>query len=167
VNGLSNSFAMTGWRLGYVIARPDLVEEFEKIGHEIHGCVNTAVQYAGVVALGEARRLTAGLVAKYTAKRALMVDGLRRAGLACHLPEGGFEAFPAVPSRFAGSMPFARFLALEAGVLTKPGAYFGPDGDRYVRIVYCRDDGEIRRGTRRIAGALAAAPRRVARRREG
>jgi aminotransferase len=154
VNGLSKSFAMTGWRLGYIIARADLVEQFEKVGYEIHGCVNTAVQYAGVVALRRARHLTSGLVAKYSAKRAILVDGLVRAGLSCHLPEGGFEAFPQIPSRFVGSMAFVRFLAREAGVLAKPGSYFGPDGDRHVRLVYCREDRQLRAGVGRIARAL-------------
>jgi aminotransferase len=160
VNGLSKSFAMTGWRLGYIIARPDLADQFEKVGYEIHGCVNTAVQYAGVVALRSARRLTSGLVAKYAAKRALMVDGLVRAGLACHLPEGGFEAFPQIPARFGGSMAFVRFLAREAGVLGKPGSYFGPDGDRHVRLVYCREDRRLRAGVRRIQTALRRSARR-------
>jgi aminotransferase len=156
VNGLSKSFAMTGWRLGYIIAREEFIRAFEKIGYEIHGCVNTAVQQAGVVALDRARRLTAGLVAKYAAKRALMIDGLRRAGLECHLPEGGFEAFPKVPARFGGALPFVRFLATEAAVLAKPGSAFGPAGDRHVRLVYCRDDRQIRTGTRRIARALGS-----------
>jgi aspartate/methionine/tyrosine aminotransferase len=145
---------MTGWRLGYLIARGDLVNEFEKVAYEIHGSVNTAVQYAGAVALRHARRLTSGLIAQYTGKRALMVEGLRRAGLMCHMPEGGFEAFPKIPRRFAGSGSFVRFLARRSGVIVKAGSYFGPEGDRHVRIVFCRDDRQIRAALRRITAAV-------------
>ncbi len=159
VNGLSKAYAMTGWRLGYVMARPDFIEQFEKIGYEIHGAVNTAVQYAGVVALRQSRRLTGAWLAQYESKRELMVEGLRKAGVSCHRPEGGFEVFPQVPAGFAGSMAFAKHLVREAGVLTKPGLYFGPDGDRHCRLVYCRDDRVIREGLRRIERALALKPR--------
>lgn len=156
INGLSKVYAMTGWRLGYVIARRDLVEPFEKVAFEIRGSLNTAVQYAGAAALRSARRIARKIVSQYPRKRSLMVGMLREAGLTCHLPEGGFEAFPEVPAGFSGSIELTMYLARRAGVLVKPGIYFGPDGDQFFRMVYCRDDRVIRAGVRRIAFALAA-----------
>ncbi len=154
-NGLSKVYAMTGWRLGYLIARPDLVDQFEKIGYEIRACVNSAIQYAGAVALKSPKSYIDKVVSHYDKRRKLQIGLLREAGISCHMPEGGFEAFPRVPEGFAGgSMEFTRFLAENAAVLVKPGKYFGPDGDSHFRIVYCKDEEEIEMGVQRIAKAL-------------
>lgn len=146
VGTLSKVFAMTGWRLGYLIARKDLIEQFEKIAFEMRGSVNTAVQHAGAKALRTSSRIIKSIVAQYDRKRRLMVRLLRAAGFECHMPEGGFEVFPAVPGSFRGSIEFTRFLVEEAGVLVKPGMYFGPAGDNNFRLVYCKDEKVIARG---------------------
>ncbi len=154
VNGLSKVYAMTGWRLGYLIARSDLIEQFEKIAYEIHGSVNTAVQYAGAAALRSPKRLIDGIVRQYDRRRRLMVELLKDAGLDCHYPEGGFEAFPKIPDWFNDSMEFTKFLVDKARVLVKPGIYFGPAGEKHVRLVYCGTEELIAKGLRRMKKAL-------------
>lgn len=153
-NGLSKAYAMTGWRLGYIIARNDLIEQFEKIGYEIKGTVNTAVQYAGVAALNSAASVVKRMVSESNRRRKLMVKLIREAGFDCHMPEGGFEAFPKVPPGFEGSLSLAKFLAENAGVIVKPGVFFGPDGDRNFRVVYCGEEKAIEEGIARIAKAM-------------
>jgi aminotransferase len=154
VNGLSKVYAMTGWRLGYVIARADLVPQLEKVAYEIRGPVNTAVQHAGAAALRTNDRTVASIVRRYDRKRRLMVSGLRAAGLSCHMPEGGFEALPRTPPGYRTGSEFAEHLVETTGVLVKPGRYFGPDGTNHVRIVYCREEPDIRLAIGRLRRAL-------------
>ncbi len=82
---------------------------------------------------------------------------LREAGSVRHIPEGGFETFPMVPSSFDDSIEFTRYLVENAGVLVKPGIFFGPDGDRFFRVVYCVDEDAIRKGMVRVAKAMSRA----------
>ena len=154
VNGLSKVYAMTGWRLGYVIAPSEFISQFEKVGYEIRGSVNTAVQYAGAAALKSTKDVVSKIVRSYDKKRNLLVKGLRKAGFSCHMPEGGFEAFPKIPDRFQGSQQFAEYLVENAGVLVKPGIYFGPSGDKNFRIVYCKEEGLLKEALQRISVAM-------------
>jgi aspartate/methionine/tyrosine aminotransferase len=154
VNGLSKVFSMTGFRLGYIVANSTFVEQFEKVGYSIRGSVNTAVQFAGAAALETKEAGIRRIVKDYDKKRKLIVKLLRESGFSCHMPEGGFEAFPQVPGRFKDSIVFTEFLAENAGVLVKPGIYFGPEGGKYFRIVYCRDEKTIIEGMKRIAKAV-------------
>lgn len=154
VNGLSKVYSMTGFRLGYVVAKSGFINEFEKVAYEIRGSVNTAVQYAGVAALRTGEASIRKIVRGYDKKRRLIVRLLREAGLSCHMPEGGFEAFPRIHDSFKNSMEFTEFLVLNAGVLVKPGIYFGPQGKDNFRIVYCKDEKTITEGMERIRKVL-------------
>ncbi|MDA4128839.1 MAG: pyridoxal phosphate-dependent aminotransferase [Thaumarchaeota archaeon] len=156
VNGLSKAYAMTGWRLGYIIARSELTEQFEKLAFEIRGSVNTAVQYAGIAALRTPKTIIDRIVRGYDRRRRLAVQLLREAGLECHIPEGGFETFPKIPSNFKNSMDFAGFLAERASVLVKPGNYFGPQGKSNFRLVFCKDEDTIVEGIKRIKEAIGS-----------
>ena len=172
VSGLSKAHAMTGWRLGYVVAAPELSDQFEKVAFEIRGSVNTAVQWAGAAALGLPRSYLDGVRRHYDAHRHLVVNGLREAGLDVPLPEAGFEVFPRVPNGFADGSAWTEHLARTARVLVKPGAYFGPAGRDRVRLVYSvsrptREEALSRLG-RALGGARApgSGPRRAPPRRE-
>ncbi|MGI0072115.1 MAG: pyridoxal phosphate-dependent aminotransferase [Thermoplasmata archaeon] len=154
VSGLSKAHAMTGWRLGYVIAAPPLIEQFEKVAFEIRGSVNTAVQYAGAVALAQPRSTLTAVARHYDAHRHLLVNGLEAAGIPTPLPQGGFEVFPAVPKGYGDGRKFTEFLVDRAGVLAKPGEYFGPAGRRRFRLVFCVPRSAIEEGVRRIHRAL-------------
>ncbi len=151
VNGLSKVYAMTGWRLGYLIAPAEFIAQFEKIGYEIRGSVNTAVQYAGMAALESSKGVISEIVRGYDKKRKLVVNGLREEGFSCHMPEGGFEAFPRIPEKFSGSENFTEFLVENAGVLVKPGIYFGPAGDRNFRLVYCKEQEVLEEALQRMS----------------
>ena len=156
VNGLSKVYAMTGWRLGYIIARRELTEQFEKLAFEIRGSVNTAVQYAGIAALRTPQKIIDSIVRGYDRRRRLTIRLLRDAGFECHIPEGGFEAFPRIPNGFKDSMDFARFLAERAGVLVKPGSYFGPKGKSNFRVVFCKDENTIVEGLKKIKETMGS-----------
>ena len=86
--------------------------------------MSSAIQYAGSFALKSPRSYIEKVVSHYDKRRKLMVGLLREAGFRCHMPEGGFEAFPKVPEGFGGSMEFTRFIAEKAAVLVKPGKSF-------------------------------------------
>ena len=125
-----------------------------ELAYEIRGSVNTAVQYAGVAALNGPQSVVKKIVRESDQRRKLLVKLLRQAGFECHMPEGGYETFPKVPVSFGGSMELTKYLAEKVGVIVKPGVFFGPDGDRYFRVVYCVDDKVIRKGMARVARAM-------------
>jgi len=150
INGLSKVYAMAGWRLGYMIAGREYIEQFEKVAYLIRGSVNTAIQFAGARALHTPPSAIARIVSAYDKNRHLVLDFLRRAGFECHVPEGGFEVFPRIPPQFKGSESFASYLVKEASVLVKPGVYFGPDGDSNFRVVYCKEHSTLTEAMRRI-----------------
>lgn len=155
VSGLSKAHAMTGWRLGYVVASAEIVPQLEKVAFEIRGSVNTAVQYAGAAALGLPLSRLEAVVRHYDRHRHLLHDGLESVGVPARLPEAGFEVFPEVPTGFSDGRRFTEFLADRAGVLAKPGEYFGPAGARRVRFVFCVPRSAIEEGVRRMAHVLA------------
>jgi aspartate/methionine/tyrosine aminotransferase len=158
VNGLSKVYSMTGFRLGYIIANGDFINQFEKVGYDIRGSVNTAVQYAGASALNTKASGIRSIVRDYDKKRRLIVKLLRESGFTCHMPEGGFEAFPRIPEYFKDSVVFTEFLAENAGVLVKPGIYFGPDGGKNFRMVYCKGEKTIIDGMERIRKTMRKLP---------
>ena len=73
------------------------------------------------------------------------------------MPEGGFESFPKIPKGFRGSVRFAEFLVEKAGVLVKPGVYFGPAGDQNFRVVYCREEEVLKEALERISEVMLEA----------
>lgn len=153
VSGLSKSYSMTGWRLGYVIAPPTLVAALLKLHTYLVSGPTSFVQWGGVAALQqepgrEAMRL------EYQRRRALVLDGLEAAGLRCVSPSGAFYAFPEIPADAQDDATFCERLLAEHGVGLVPGTVFGTGFDRYVRLCFSCATDEVAEGMQVLASAL-------------
>ncbi|MBM3493861.1 MAG: pyridoxal phosphate-dependent aminotransferase [Armatimonadetes bacterium] len=156
VDGLSKRYAMTGWRLGYLIAPHGLMRTLQIMQQNFMISANAFVQDAAIAALAKADADTARMRAEYLQRRDVMVDLLCGLGFGVPVkPEGAFYVF-ADASRFTdNSLAFA-FGVLEcAGVAVAPGVDFGEAGRRSIRLCYAASEDAIREAARRIAEYLA------------
>jgi aspartate/methionine/tyrosine aminotransferase len=155
VNGFSKTFAMTGWRLGYLIADREICGPATRLNHHTGRCATSFVQAAGVEALTGPQDSVREMVAAYQRRRDLMLEGLRPiAGLRPVPPEGTFYMLVDHSSFGLTTAAFAQFLLEEAGVVVTPGDYFGQLGEGYVRLSFCNTDENIRAALDRIASAV-------------
>ncbi len=136
INGFSKAYAMTGWRLGYAAAHPDLIAAMYKIHQYGIMCSPTTAQYAGVEALTNCDGDVTAMVREYNRRRKVMVSGFREAGLACFEPRGAFYVFPSVRNSGMGSTEFCEKLLLEEKVAVVPGDAFGDSGGGFIRACY-------------------------------
>jgi aspartate aminotransferase len=158
VNSMSKTFAMTGWRLGYAIAHPEIVASMAKI--QSHSTSNpcTIAQAAALEALRGDDRDVKKMYDAYCERRSYLVPALNSIeGFCCNAPDGAFYVFPDV-SGFYGkqgvhdSQSFANYLLDEARVAVVPGSAFGMD--EFVRISYATSMERIREGVKRIEAAV-------------
>ena len=150
VNGFSKSFAMTGWRLGYVCAPAPLTEQIVKMHQFAIMCAPTTAQYAGIVALRDCMDVVATMREEYDMRRRFIVDGFNRIGLHCFEPKGAFYVFPSVESTGMTEEEFCEQLILRKRVAVIPGTAFGPGGEGHVRVSYSYSLKHIKEALRRI-----------------
>ncbi|HOT93942.1 MAG TPA: aminotransferase class I/II-fold pyridoxal phosphate-dependent enzyme [Methanoregulaceae archaeon] len=136
LNGFSKAYAMTGWRIGYLCAPPALADAALKIHQYVMLCAPSMGQVAALAALRSARAEKDAMVEAYRLRRNLFVEGLNRAGLPCHLPEGAFYAFPSVAPTGLSDVAFAEQLLAEEHVAVVPGSVFGEGGAGHLRCAY-------------------------------
>ncbi|MCL4509009.1 MAG: aminotransferase class I/II-fold pyridoxal phosphate-dependent enzyme [Chloroflexi bacterium] len=136
LGGFSKAYAMTGWRVGYAAAPPDILEAMMKVHQYIIMCAPSPAQIAAEVALQTGEDDVARMVAEYDRRRRAIVDGLNALGLPCFEPQGAFYAFPEVSPTGLSSSEFAERLLREEHVLVVPGDAFGPAGAGHVRCSY-------------------------------
>lgn len=150
LNGVSKAFAMTGWRIGWACAPPEILEAMMRIHQYGVMSAPTLGQVAAIEALrngwGEMERM----VKSYNERRNLIVKGLREIGFPCALPEGAFYAFPRVSETGLSDGDFARRLLEEEKVAIVPGSAFGPSGNGHVRLAYAASVETIREALRRM-----------------
>jgi (5-formylfuran-3-yl)methyl phosphate transaminase len=151
LNGFSKLFAMTGWRLGYVIAPPTFVRPMQKIQQNLFISAGAFVQRAGIAALQQALPDVQRMVAIYDQRRRAMLAGLRDIGFGVqHDPTGAFYVF-AEATRFGQESYALAFDLLErAKVAVAPGIDFGPNGEGYLRFSYANSLDHIHEGLRRL-----------------
>ena len=136
VNGFSKSYAMTGWRLGYVCGPQILISQMLKIHQYAIMCAPTTSQYAAVEAMRTGDHDIETMKRDYDYRRRFLLDKLRGAGLECFEPKGAFYMFPCIKSTGMSSADFcARFLT-EEHVAAIPGTAFGAGGEGFVRMCY-------------------------------
>lgn len=157
VHSFSKSFLMTGWRLGWMVAPRELVDQLGKLIEFNTSCAPVFVQRAGLAALAQADAFVPGLVARMQACRDTLLPRLAALpGVQVATPEGGMYAF----FRVAGqddSLAFAKRLVAEAGLGLAPGAAFGDEAEGWLRWCFAsRDPGRLVQGVDRLAGALRA-----------
>ncbi len=152
VNSFSKSFAMTGLRLGYLLAPEEVVEACLKVHQYIQACAPSVSQVAGVAALEEAPEFPGEAAELFRRRRDALMDGFGEMGVECARPGGAFYAFPDV-SPWGGGDSVARELA-GRGVLTVPGSAFGSHSGN-LRVSYAASTGDIERALEVMSGALS------------
>ena len=133
IGGFSKAYAMTGWRVGYVCAPPDLLEGIVKVHQYEIMSAPTVAQDAAVVALKGAEQDVERMVQEYDRRRQMFVAGLNEIGLTTGEPKGAFYAFPSIRSTGLSSEDFSERLLYEQKVAVVPGNAFGPSGAGHVR----------------------------------
>lgn len=154
LNGFSKAYAMTGWRVGYAAAPAPIVEAMCKIHQYTIMCVSNVPQHAAVEALRNGDSEVNLMVDSYNHRRRLIVKGLNRIGLPCHMPEGAFYAFPSIKHTGMTSEEFCEKLLKEEKVAVVPGNAFGESGEGYVRCSYAASVQSITEALDRMARFL-------------
>ncbi len=157
LDGLSKTYAMTGWRLGWGVVPPALVEPFELQIINTVTCTAAYAQLAGAAALTGPQEPAAAMLAEFHERRRLVVDGLDRLpGVRATMPAGAFYAFPDVSRTGLDGATFARRMLEEAGVSMTAGTDFGQVAIDHVRISYANSQAVLAVALERIAAFLEA-----------
>ena len=136
VNGFSKAYAMTGWRMGYVVAPREIVGQMHKIHQYAIMCAPTTSQHASIEALKNGDSDIAMMTEEYDRRRRFIVDGLRKIGFSCFEPEGAFYVYPNISGFGLTSEEFCERLLYEEKVAIVPGTAFGDCGEGFARISY-------------------------------
>ncbi len=154
INGFSKSFAMTGWRLGYVLAPKPICDAMYKIHQYTIMCAPTPAQYAGVAILEE--ELSNGFLAvnemrsQYDMRRRYVYNTLKEYGFETFEPQGAFYVFPSVKGFGYTGERFASALLDKESVAVVPGNAFGASGENYIRISYAYSMPSLTKALERI-----------------
>ncbi|HZL05061.1 MAG TPA: pyridoxal phosphate-dependent aminotransferase [Coriobacteriia bacterium] len=152
LNGFSKAYAMTGWRLGYLIAPPEFVRPAEVIQQNFFLCANHFVQVAGTVALLQAQGDVARMRACYDERRRYLVPALRALGLGIATePTGAFYVFADARVWGEDSLALTWRLLEEAGVAVAPGIDFGQGGEGFLRFSYAASHTRLHEGVARLS----------------
>ncbi|MHB8606667.1 MAG: pyridoxal phosphate-dependent aminotransferase, partial [Thermoplasmatota archaeon] len=145
LNTFSKAYAMTGWRIGYAIAKPAFADALKKMNYHLVACPPTPTQWACLAALEGPQDRVREMVAQFRERRDLIVKRLKDIpGFDLAPPRGAFYAFPNYKQHITAEN-FALKL-LEAGVVTIPGDAFGPRGAKHLRFSYATSSENIERG---------------------
>jgi aminotransferase len=136
LNGFSKAYAMTGFRLGWAAGPSKIIAAMTKIHQYTIMCAPISSQMAAREAVNNGRRDVLAMKREYNRRRKFIVASLNEMGLACHMPEGAFYAFPSVRSLGMSSMDFSRQLLEKEKVALVPGNAFGSRCGDHVRISY-------------------------------
>lgn len=158
VDGMSKTYAMTGWRLGYGVMPVELAEQMTKLAINNFSCTATFAQFALMEALAGPQNDVDIMVAEFKKRRDVIVDGLNQIeGISCLKPLGAFYAFANITGTGLSSGDCAtRFLG-EAGVACLSGTAFGKFGEGYVRFSYANSIENIQEALRRVERSLVGA----------
>lgn len=151
LNGFSKRYAMTGWRLGYVIVPTGSVRTIQKLQQNFFISANSFVQWAGVTALREAGPDLETMRATYAMRRPLLVEGLRALGFGIPVPPtGAFYVFANAQHLDRDSRRLGFDLLERAKVGVTPGVDFGSGGEGFLRFSYAAAEGKIREALVRL-----------------
>lgn len=156
LNGFSKLYAMTGWRLGYLIAPPEHIRPLQKLQQNFFICANSFVQHAGVAALRGTQGHVKEMVATYDKRRRYILKRLREIGFGVKSePEGAYYVLASASMFGSDSLELSRRILEEAGVAVTPGVDFGDGAEGYLRFSYANSLDNIREGMVRIEGYLS------------
>ncbi len=150
INGFSKAYAMTGWRMGYVLGPTEIVALMTKIHQFAIMCAPTTSQYAALEAARNCDDDVEHMVRSYNQRRHLMVDRFRKMGLDCFEPQGAFYVFPSIKRTGLTSDEFAEKLLYDQQVAVVPGNAFGECGEGFIRCCYAYSLDELKEALDRI-----------------
>lgn len=150
LGGFSKDYAMTGWRIGYACAEPELLAAMRKVHQYTIMSAPTTAQAAAVAALEHGEDHVERMRQEYDRRRRLIVDGFNTLGLDCFEPRGAFYAFPSITASGMSSDDFAMRLLDEEEVAMVPGEAFGASGSGFVRASYATAYEQIEEALNRI-----------------
>jgi aspartate/methionine/tyrosine aminotransferase len=155
INSFSKTFAMTGWRIGYICSpNIEAMKQIIKMQYYITACSNDAMQYAVLTAFDEASDYPEEMAKEFQARRDLICTRLNSMpGVSCHVPKGAFYVFPKVEVPGMNSQEVAMEL-LKGGVLSSPGSAFGESGEGHLRFAYTVSRDDISRGMDKVEQVL-------------
>jgi Aspartate/tyrosine/aromatic aminotransferase len=165
VNGVSKTYSMTGWRIGYAAAEAEIVAAMGRIQDAVTSNPTSIAQYAALAAITGPQEFLNDWVAEFDRRRKVIVEGLNAIpGITCRVPEGAFYVFPNISALIGRKTPagaaignsddFADYLLSDAQVAVVPGSGFG--APEYMRLSYATSMQAIERGLERIGKAVAA-----------
>ena len=156
INSFSKTYAMTGWRLGYAVAHPTIIDGMNKVHQIVAACAPTMLQSASAFALRSDQGFIQEMVSEYQARRDMVTDLLNKVpGFRCIKPEGAFYAFPDIRGTGMSSFDLCEFLLKEAKVGAVPGNVFGSKGEGHIRICYAVSRDSLREAGERMIRALS------------
>jgi aspartate aminotransferase len=151
IDGFSKSFAMTGWRLGYTVAPPEIVPHLNMLTVNSYTCVAEFTQYAAIEALRDREGATPRMVAEFMKRREQFTEDLNQVpGFRCLPPEGAFYAWVNITETGMTAEEVCRIMLDEARVAAIPGAAFGISGKDFVRFSFASSTATLREAVERI-----------------
>ncbi len=151
IDGFSKSFAMTGWRLGYSVAPPEVIPALNLMVVNTYTCVAEFTQYAAIDALRDRENNTQRMVAEFARRRDQFSAGLNSIpGFRCQPPEGAFYAWVDISNTGMTAEDLCRIMLEDAGVAAIPGAAFGDEGRSFIRFSFASSTDILKEAIRRI-----------------
>lgn len=148
--GVSKSYAMTGWRIGYIVADKNLIAQIMKIHDSLVTCPTAVSQYAALAAITGKQDAVTGFKKDFEKRRQIVLDALKKSTkLHCVTPEGSYFAFIKVAGNI-DDYDLAMRLLHEAKVAVVPGSAFGLGGESHIRISFGGEEAEIKEGMKRL-----------------
>ena len=153
LDGFSKTYAMTGWRMGYGVMRPDLAAHITRLMTNSNSCTASFTQVAGIEAIRGDQSSVDRMRAEFQGRRDVFVAGLNRIkGFSCRMPKGAFYAFPNITKTGWKSKALADALLEQAGVAALSGASFGDYGEGYLRFSVANSLENLNQALERIDG---------------
>jgi aspartate aminotransferase len=157
VGSVSKTYAMTGWRVGWLVGPADVCGQVTKIRESTTSCVNTPAQYAARAALTGPREPVQEMQAAFRERREYVVDRIDAiSGVSCPRPEGAFYAFVDVSALDGSSMAVAKRLLDDYDVVAAPGSAFGAGGEAYLRFSFANSLDRLEAGFDRFEALVRA-----------
>ena len=157
LDGFSKTYAMTGWRIGYGLLPPELVDPVNRLMVNSNSCTASFTQRAAIAALNGPQEPAEAMIAEFRRRRDVFVDQINRIpGFRCPMPEGAFYAFPNIEGTGWKSKALADALLDRAGVACLSGTAFGSFGEGYLRLSYANSPETLREAVDRISRFFAS-----------
>lgn len=153
-DSFSKTYAMDGWRIGYLAAPREIINQIVKLHQHIISCSNTFVQIGARFALNQDQEYVEDMIAEFARRRELTINYLREMKLPFVTPRGAFYVFPLIKEFNLGSEKLADYLLEEARVAVVPGNAFGNSGEGYIRLSFSPPYEEIESGLQRMEKAI-------------